>query len=291
MKGILLAGGSGTRLHPATEAVSKQLLPIFDKPMVYYPLSVLMLAGIREVLVISTPADLPRFKRLLGDGTPWGMNISYSVQKEPKGIAQAFTIGEDFIGDEPVSLILGDNIFHGGGFRDRVQKAAELKTGARVFAYRVREPERYGVVDLDDDNRVLSIEEKPENPASNYAVTGLYFYDPRVVEIAKSIKPSDRGELEITDVNRHYLETGELEAELIGRGTAWLDTGTPDALLKASHYVQTIEEREGFKIACPEEVAWRNGWIEDSDLARLAADCPSDQYAQYLRVLLEKEGR
>jgi glucose-1-phosphate thymidylyltransferase len=291
MKGIVLAGGAGTRLRPATRAVSKQMLPVYDKPMVYYPLSVLMLAGIREILLISTPRDVPRFRELLDDGSNWGLDISYAEQPEPKGIAQAFTIGEDFIGDDSVCLILGDNIFYGGGFRQKVRAAAEIDQGARVFGYRVSEPERYGVVDFAEDGTVTSLEEKPDEPASNYAVTGLYFYDNRVVDIAKSIEPSDRNELEITAVNRQYLEDGELDVELLGRGTAWLDTGTPRALLQAAEYVQTIEDREGLKIACPEEIAWRNDWVSDDALRELAEEQHNSSYGEYLLELLEKGGR
>jgi glucose-1-phosphate thymidylyltransferase len=259
--------------------------------MVYYPLSVLMLAEIQEILLISTPQDLGRYRELLGDGHQWGIDISYAEQPEPKGIAQAFTIGEDFIGDSPVSLILGDNVFHGDGLVSKVRDAATIEQGARVFAYRVREPERYGVVDFDDDGTVISIEEKPDDPASNYAVTGLYFYDSQVVDIAKQIEPSDRGELEITDVNREYLEQGDLNVELLGRGTAWLDTGTPRALLQAAEYVQTIEDREGLKICCPEEIAWRNRWIDDEQLADLADQYSKSSYGTYLADLLSKGER
>ncbi len=281
-KGILLAGGAGTRLYPATRAVSKQLLPVYDKPMVYYPLSTLMLAGIRDVLLISTPKDLRRFKDLLGDGQQWGLNLRYAEQAEPKGIAQAFTIGADFIGGDDVCLILGDNIFYGEGLPRRLQQAAQQPTGGTVFAYYVKEPERYGVVDFDEQGQALSIEEKPDDPRSNYAVTGLYFYDNSVVDIARGLEPSDRGELEITDVNRHYLKRGALQVETLGRGMAWLDTGTHGSLLQAANFVQTIEERQGLKVSCPEEIAWRQGWISAEDVRRIGRSMDNNDYGQYL---------
>jgi len=290
-KGIVLAGGSGTRLYPITQAVSKQLLPVYDKPMVYYPLSTLMLAGIRDVLLISTPQDLPRFEALLGDGSHWGVNLEYAAQPKPEGIAQAFLIGEDFIDDDPVTLVLGDNIFYGRGFQDMLLRAATRTDGSTVFAYYVKDPERYGVVDFDDERRAQSIEEKPDAPASNYAVTGLYFYDNRVVDIAASLEPSDRGELEITDVNRWYLETGDLHVELLGRGMAWLDTGTHASLLQASNFVQTIEERQGLRISCPEEIAWRKGWIDAEDVQRMGRAMDNNDYGQYLLNLVERASR
>jgi glucose-1-phosphate thymidylyltransferase len=288
-KGIVLAGGAGTRLYPITQAVSKQLLPVYDKPMVYYPLSTLMLAGIRDVLLISTPKDLPRFEDLIGDGSQWGIDVSYAEQSEPKGIAQAFTIGADFIGDDPVCLILGDNLFYGRGLQEMLLNAAGRETGGTVFAYYVRDPERYGVVDVDADGRARSIEEKPDDPASNYAVTGLYFYDNDVVDIAWNLEPSDRGELEITDVNRRYLERGDLHVQMMGRGMAWLDTGTHGSLLQAANFVETIEERQGLKISCPEEIAWRKGWIDAAAVRTIGRSMDNNDYGQYLLELIERE--
>lgn len=282
MKGIILAGGSGTRLHPMTLVMSKQLMPVYDKPMIYYPLSTLMLAGIREILIISTPQDLLNFKRLLGDGSQWGIELSYAEQPSPDGLAQAYIIGADFIGNNPSCLILGDNIFHGHGITELFRSAMDKREGATVFAYHVTDPERYGVVEFDLDMRAISIEEKPERPKSHWAVTGLYFYDPDVVDIAANLKPSPRGELEITDVNRVYLEKGKLNVELMGRGYAWLDTGTPDSLLDACEFVATLERRQGFKISCPEEIAYKMGFISSGELEKLALKLGKSSYGRYL---------
>jgi len=289
VRGIILAGGSGTRLYPVTQVVSKQLLPVYDKPMIYYPLSTLMLAGIREVLVISTPQDTPRFSELLGDGSRWGLNLQYAVQPHPGGIAQAFLVGESFLGNDPCVLVLGDNIFYGNDLGSDLQRAAKKASGATVFAYQVKDPERYGVVEFGADGRAMSIEEKPARPRSRFAVTGLYFYDNEVVRIARALKPSARGELEITDVNRRYLEAGKLSVVVFGRGHAWLDTGTHESLLEASHFIETLERRQGLKIGCPEEIAWRSGWISDAQLQGLVAPLRNSGYGSYLTSLLQSE--
>jgi glucose-1-phosphate thymidylyltransferase len=289
-KGIVLAGGAGTRLHPVTLAVSKQLLPIYDKPMIYYPLSTLLLAGIREILIISTPQDTPRFEQLLGDGSAWGIRLEYAVQASPDGLAQAFLIGEDFLNGGPSSLVLGDNLFYGHDLVGRLRNAGLRQRGASVFAYPVKDPERYGVVEFDVNGRAVSIEEKPAKPRSRYAVTGLYFYDQDVVDIARQLKPSSRGELEITDLNRVYLDRGDLDVQLMGRGNAWLDTGTHDSLIEAGQFIQTLEARQGLKICCPEEICWRNGWIDDSQLEALAKPLAKSGYGAYLLSLLAAPG-
>ena len=286
-KGLILAGGSGSRLHPITRSISKQLLPIYDKPMIYYPLTTIMLAGIREILIISTPDDIPRFHHLLGDGAQWGLSLSYAVQPSPDGLAQAFIIGEEFLGDDSAALVLGDNVFYGRGLSDLMCSASARSSGASVFAYHVSDPERFGVVAFDEQQKAQSIEEKPEKPRSNYAVTGLYFYDNEVVEMAKSLTPSPRGELEITDINQMYLERGDLNVEVMGRGYAWLDTGTHDSLLEASSFIATLQKRQGLQVACPEEIAHTNGWISDEDLLRLAAPLSKSHYGKYLQSLVK----
>ena len=288
-KGIILAGGSGTRLHPVTQAVSKQLMPIYDKPMIYYPLSALMLAGLRDILIISTPQDTPRFQDLLGDGTKWGLNLQYAVQPSPDGLAQAFIIGRDFIGDDHAALVLGDNVFYGHELQQLLERAHARRDGATVFAYPVSDPERYGVVEFDAAGRAVSLEEKPKVPRSRYAVTGIYFYDNDVIEIAKDLKPSPRGELEITDLNRVYLERGRMSVELMGRGMAWLDTGTHDSLLEAAQFVQTIERRQGLKVCCPEEIAYRQGFIDAAQVERLAAPLAKSGYGKYLKDMLKEQ--
>ncbi len=289
MRGIVLAGGSGTRLHPVTQAVSKQLLPVYDKPMIYYPLSSLMLAGVRDILIISTPQDTPRFQQLMRDGSQWGINISYAVQPSPDGLAQAFIIGSEFIGNDDCALVLGDNVFHGADLSKNLSQAGDQKSGATVFAYPVHDPERYGVVEFDEQWNALSLEEKPLEPKSNYAVTGLYFYDNRVVDVAKSIRPSERGELEITDVNKQYLEWGDLSVQVFGRGLAWLDMGTHESLLQASMFIETIENRQGLKVACLEEIAFRKGYIGENELERAAHQYGKSGYGRYLKTILENK--
>ena len=289
MKGIILAGGSGTRLYPLTMVVSKQLLPVYDKPMIYYPLSTLMLAGIKDILIISTPQDIPNFEKLLGDGSRYGINLSYAVQPSPDGLAQAFIIGEDFVGDDQCAMILGDNIFHGNGLTQQLKKAVENKGRATVFGYYVNDPERFGVVEFDKNGKAVSLEEKPQNPKSNYAVTGLYFYDSKVCEYAKNLKPSERGELEITDLNRIYLENDRLDVITLGRGYGWLDTGTVDSLTEAAEYVKVVETRQGLKIACLEEISYRNGWIDRDTLLKSAEDYGKSVYGQYLKIVAENK--